>query len=196
MTHFGETLWQNMFQKPINKLLGRERDLAGLLGAVIAITESDFTLIESLDPAIADGHPEEITRQIVQNFIATARVLAMHDPGLRPDGAGGLLPQLSLTKGVVDFRPEDHRQGAHGDEEGGILWSQPALAVRGDSARADQQVDMRVIAHGAGPGVEHGQDGGAGAQVLRIGRELEDRRRRTLEQGPVKEFLVSKGQRA
>jgi hypothetical protein len=52
MTHFGETLWQNMFQKPINKLLGRERDLAGLLGAVIAITESDFTLVESLDPAI------------------------------------------------------------------------------------------------------------------------------------------------
>jgi Putative transposase len=43
--------------------------------------------------------------------------------------------------------------------------------IAGDAAARHDHVDMRVMGHGRAPGVEHGGDADAPAQVLGIGRD-------------------------
>ena len=58
----------------------------------------------------------------------------------------------------------------HGEQEAGLA-RQPSLAIQGDAATRHDHVDMRVMGHGRAPGVEHGGDADAGAQVLGIRRD-------------------------
>lgn len=41
--------------------------------------------------------------------------------------------------------------------------------ISGPSAGADQEMDVRMIKQGAGPGVQHGEDGGHGSHKTCIG---------------------------
>ena len=52
---------------------------------------------------------------------------------------------------------------------------------------------MRVLRHRRSPGVEHGGDADAGAEVLRVGRDRHHRLRRRTEQQIVDDRLVLQG---
>jgi hypothetical protein len=86
-----------MLEKPIDELLGWESDLAGLLGAVIAISERDLTVVESLEAAVADGHAEEVASQILEDFVPAAGVLAMNDPRLSPELLGKSIEPIGIV---------------------------------------------------------------------------------------------------
>ena len=66
----------------------------------------------------------------------------------------------------------------------------PAASVRRDAAARHDHMDMRMVRHRRSPGVEHGGDADAGAEVLRIGSDRQHRLRRCLEQQVVDERLV------
>ena len=65
--------------------------------------------------------------------------------------------------------------------------------VERDAAARHDHVDMRMVGHRRAPGVEHGGDADAGAEVLRIGRDRQHRLRRRPEQQVVDERLVLEG---
>jgi hypothetical protein len=90
--------------------------------------------------------------------------------------------------------PEQAGQDAHRHQEAGSA-SHPACAVERDPAARDDHVQMRMVGHRRAPGVEHGSGTDAGAEVLGIGRDGEQRLGRRLEQRVVDHRHVLVGDR-
>ena len=120
----------------------------------------------------------------------------MHDPGLLPNFGRDLLEEASRFESVSHFGSEDERQGAHGDQKVWVFGCLPVLAVGRQAPGADQKVGMRMVEHGARPGVEHAHQAGLSAQPPRIGAELLNAGRRRVEQQSVEELLSGTGQGA
>ncbi len=69
----------------------------------------------------------------------------------------------------------------------------PARAVERDPAAGHDHVDVRMVGQGRAPGVEHGRDADAGAEVARVGCDRQHRLRRGPEQQVVDRGLVGEG---
>ena len=63
---------------------------------------------------------------------------------------------------------EQARQHAHGQEEAGLA-GDPARPVRRQAAAGNDDVDVRMVGQRRAPGVEHGGEADARAQMLRVG---------------------------
>ena len=63
---------------------------------------------------------------------------------------------------------EETRQHAHGQEEAGLA-GDPARAVRRQAAAGNDDVDVRMVGERRAPGVQHGGEADARAQMLRVG---------------------------
>src|ERR1700736_5611914 len=84
---------------------------------------------------------------------------------------------------------EQAREHADGQEEAGPA-RYPTLAVERDAAARHDHVDVRVMAHGRAPAVQHGSDADAGAEVPGIGGDRGQGLGRSLEQEIVDDRLV------
>ena len=63
---------------------------------------------------------------------------------------------------------EQARQHAHGQEEAGLA-GDPARPVRRQAAAGNDDVDVRMMGQRRAPGVQHGGEADARAQMLRVG---------------------------
>jgi hypothetical protein len=180
----------------VDEFLGWYTHVAELLGAVVAITEGDLAVLEGFDPAVGDGDPEDIARQVLQDLGAGSGVLGVDDPGLPPHLSGDLVIEAQGLEGIAHLGAEDDRERAHGDQEGEVFGADPMLAVGAETTGADQEVRVRVIQHRPGPGVEDRQDGGRSPQPSGIGGELEDRTGGTPQECAVHGLLVTEGEGA
>ena len=63
---------------------------------------------------------------------------------------------------------EQAREHAHGQEEAGLA-GDPARPVRRQAAAGNDDVDMRMMGERRAPGVQHGGEADARAQMLRVG---------------------------
>jgi len=157
--------------KTADEFLGAERHALKLLRAVVAITKGDLAVGKSLQPAVGDRDAKGITGQIAEDFFARSGVLAVDDPGLRPGFFRRWFQPMGLGQSVPHFGAKEDRQGANGNKKVWMFGRRPAL-ILGPSAGTDQQVDMRMIKQRARPGMQHGEDGGVGSQVLGIGGQF------------------------
>ncbi len=85
VSDFDTAAWQNVLKEPSNEFTGRKRDAAGLLGLVIAVAETDLTVVDGFDPAVGDGDAEYIAAEIVEDLFTTARMLSVNDPFFLPE---------------------------------------------------------------------------------------------------------------
>lgn len=69
----------------MDELGGREGDAVQLLAAVVTITESDLTILESFQATVANGDAEDVAGEIVEHLLAGAGGLAIHHPLFAPD---------------------------------------------------------------------------------------------------------------
>ena len=76
---------------------------------------------------------------------------------------------------------EQAREHAHRQEEARPA-RHPALAVERDAAARHDHVDMRMMGERRAPGVQHGGDADAGAEMLGIGGDRQHGLGRGLEQ--------------
>ena len=90
---------------------------------------------------------------------------------------------------------EQAREHAHGEEEAGLA-GDPAPVVRRQAAAGNDDVDMRMVGQRRAPGVQHGGEADARAQMLGVGRYREQRLGRGLEQQVVDDGLVGERQGA
>src|SRR5256885_1943582 len=58
----------------------RQSDTTNFLRAVIAVAESDYTVVDGFKPAVGDGDPEDIASEVVEHLIAASGMLGMNDP--------------------------------------------------------------------------------------------------------------------
>jgi len=114
-------------------------------------------------------------------------------------GESGQGPQAGQPPGLVEFEQPAEEQTAkeraqhpHRQEEG-RTGGYPALPIRRDAAARHDHVDVRMMRHRRSPGVKHGGDAEAGAEVLRVGRDRHHRRRRRPEQQIIDDGLVLPG---
>jgi hypothetical protein len=121
----------------------------------------------------------------------------LDDPAFLPCGRGDEREEGGLLQSVTELAEEDFGQSTRGQEEAGVFWFHPREPVVGQTAGRDEQVDVRVVEHGTGPGVEHGeQPRGGGAEVARVTGEFQDRRRGGLHDKTVDDLGVGSSERA
>jgi hypothetical protein len=84
---------------------------------------------------------------------------------------------------------EETRQNAHGEEEAGLA-GDPAPAVRRQAAAGNDDVDMWMMGERRAPGVQHGGEADARAEMLRVGGDGDQRLGRRPEQEVVEGGLV------
>jgi hypothetical protein len=77
---FDRTAWQDVLEEPVEELVNRERDMADLLRAIVAVTETDLALVEGFQPAIGNGDAEEVTAQIVEDLFTAPCGLSVNNP--------------------------------------------------------------------------------------------------------------------
>ena len=82
--------------------------------------------------------------------------------------------EARATNRIAQLGAEDAGQGPAGDEKLGMHGSNPALAVSPTAGR-DEDMDVRMVDHGAGPGVKDGEQAGTGSEVARIVGEFQER---------------------
>src|SRR5271166_6549085 len=90
---------------------------------------------------------------------------------------------------------EETRQHPHGQEEAGLA-GDPARTVRRQAAAGNDDVDVRMVGQRRAPGVEHGGEADARAQMLRVGGDRGQRLRGGPEQQVVDSGLVVERDRA
>ena len=99
---------------------------------------------------------------------------------------------MELDQPGEEQAAEERAQHPHRQQEGRTR-RYPAPPVERDAAARHDHVDMRMVRHRRSPGVEHGGDADAGAEVLRVSRDRHHRLRRRAEQQIVDDRLVLHG---
>ena len=95
-------------------------------------------------------------------------------------------------KALQEQAPEQPREHADGEEEAGPA-GYPSLPVQRDSATRHDHMDVWVMRERRAPAVQHGGEADAGAEVLRVGGDGDERLGRGLEQDIVDHGLVLVG---
>src|SRR6266516_2880298 len=132
-----------------------------LLAAVVPVAERHLALLEPFNAAVGDGDPKYVAAQVIEHLLSLAGVLAVNDPVVFPDGWRYLVEPAELVESGVELAAKDFAQGKARDQEGGMAGRDPVLAILGESAGADQQMDVGMIKQGPGPGMQDGQHGQA-----------------------------------
>jgi hypothetical protein len=99
-----------MLEKALEKRDAGERDAAKVLGPIVPIAERDLPVLDPFQRAVGDGDTEDVAAQIVKDLLAAPGVLAVYDPGRRPNGWWDLVEQTGVVEGGTNLRPEDLRQ--------------------------------------------------------------------------------------
>ena len=181
----------------------------GAVAAVVLVAEGDAGLVERDQPLVGDGDAVGVARQVGQHGLGSGEGrLGVDEPVLLAEGRqdGGEGAAVAQAGMVAEELEPARRHGAAasssrnsrrnslestrtGRRKAGPA-RHPALAVERDAAAGHDHVDVRVVGHGRAPGVEHGGDADAGAEVLRIGRDRQHRLRGGPEQEVVDHRLV------
>jgi hypothetical protein len=103
------------------------------------------------------------------------------------------LPGEVRCRELLQEQPaEQSREDPDRQEEPGPA-GDPALAIRRDAAAWHDDVEVWVVGQCRAPGVEHGGQADPGAEMLRVGRNGDERLGRRLEQQVVDDGLVLVG---
>ena len=181
-------------------------------GPVVLPFEGHALLVERDQPRVGDA--VGVAREIGENGLGSGEgPLGVDDPlgpaRSREDGVEGALvgergeiaeegEAASHMQGREPFEKqaaEETRQNAHGEEEAGRA-GDPARSVRRQAAARNDDVDMRMMGERRAPGVQHGGEADARAQMSGIGRERGQRLGRRSEQEVVDGGLVLERDRA
>jgi len=73
-----------VLEKPPEEFVSWKRDVANLLGLVIAIAESNSAAIDGFQTAVGDGDSEDVAGEIVQDLFTAAGMFTVNDPVFLP----------------------------------------------------------------------------------------------------------------
>ena len=142
------------------------------MATIVTKAEGHLMRIDALEAAVAQGDAKEIASQVGQDFLAPTGVLAVNHPVFLPDVGGG-----RRAAGRPFLKPHTAGRG-RGPRGPGRGPGRPGFSGRATGCdrqrvpRADQQVDMGMIAKSSSPGMEDGQATQTSAHVARVGGEL------------------------
>lgn len=148
---------QHMLKVPPHELPGSEPGYAGLRGLGVHILESHARIIGREDPLVADGGAEHIAREIADDRLARAGVLAVHAPRPAPDRVGELRVQVRGRRAerVIKAAPEGRPERLDRQEPVRLPTRHPALRIRTETATGNDEVDMGMMLKLSPSGVQN-----------------------------------------
>ena len=75
VTGFDRAAWKHVLEESRDEFDSRQSDTANFLRAVIAVAESDYTVVDGFKPAVGDGDPEDVASEVVEHLIAASGML-------------------------------------------------------------------------------------------------------------------------
>ena len=103
-----------MLQEPRDEILTGDHHVLQLVCLAIPIVECDLTVIDGIDPAVADRDAMDVTSEVGEHHLPVSCVLAVHDPVLLPNPRGGVLEKASSAQAITELAPEDRAEGRRG----------------------------------------------------------------------------------
>ena len=206
-----ETPGQNVEQKAADELGRLEcHDLVEVQAAatIVLVSEGHTCLVEREQPPVRDGDTVRVAREIRQHrFRPGEGRLGVDHPSPLPDwseitqkgpaiGETGLAAEEDELARAMQLDQSGQEQPAeelaqHPDrQEESRTRGNPARTIVRDAAAGYDHVNMGMMRHGRTPGVEHGGDADAGAEVLGIGSDRHHRLRGRPEQQIVDQGFV------
>src|SRR5215813_753463 len=146
--------------------------VAQLLTAIVAIAKSDLAQVKALEAIVTEGDAKEVAREIVEHLPPLAGRLAMDHPIFAPYSGWDVVEQISPFQCGTEFGAEDKGERLHWHEIVSVPGRQPRFTIRGEPTASHQQMDVRMIKHGPGPGVQYCQAAPAATQIARIAGQL------------------------
>ena len=126
---FDTAWWQDVLKETFDKVEPRKGDVADLLSFIVAVVETDLSVIERFQTAVADGDAEDVAAQILQDLFTAASRLTVNDPFFLPERWIQTAEQARLFQAGTDFGAENHRQCLDGNQELGVFGMDP-LVIR------------------------------------------------------------------
>ncbi len=71
--------------KALHKLRRRDSNSAQFLRAIIPIPKGDLAILQRFQPGVCNGDAKHVAAQILEDLLAAASRLRVHDPILLPD---------------------------------------------------------------------------------------------------------------
>ena len=65
--------------------MGRQRDVANLASAIVAVAELDLAVADRFQTAVGDGDAEDVAAQIAEDLLTAAGGLTVNDPFCIPE---------------------------------------------------------------------------------------------------------------
>jgi hypothetical protein len=96
-----------MQQEAVNELLGRERDTAQFLAAIVAIAKGHLAMLEVFEATVGNGDAEEVTGQILEHLETLAGALTIDDPVFAPHWRWHLCEQAGALEGGTELGAKD-----------------------------------------------------------------------------------------
>ena len=155
--HLLHALGQHVLEESPDELHRIEGHSPPAVGSAPAVGEGDRVVVAGDDAVITDADSEHVGRQILQRHAAVPHGLGVDDPGSFPDGWIDFLEEPGLAEFVAELRPEQDRQGLHGQEER-RSGRDPGVAIGADGSAGHDVVDVGVVVEGAIPGVQHAEE--------------------------------------
>ena len=171
-----------MLEEALEKVHAGECPPTEMSGPIVSIAEGDLPVLDPCQRTVGDGDAKDVAAQVVEDLLAAPGVLAVHDPGRRPNRWGNLVEQAGALEGGADRRPEDLRQGADRDEIAPVRRGDPRGAIGGEPPGGDEQMDVRMVPEIAGPRMQDRQTAEPPSHISDIAGEREEGRRRALHQ--------------
>lgn len=172
VAHFSAASGQHVLEEAFEKFDSGDGGTLDELSFVVAIAERDVSVANRFDAAVGDGNAKHIPAEIFQNLVARTGMPGVNHPGFCPDRGRDALKQASLIERGTHLGAKDQRQGSNRNQKGRIFRSNPACTVQGKASGGDEHVNVRMIEHGPGPGVQDGENPGARAEITRIPSQL------------------------
>lgn len=145
-----------MLQKAADELRRRECHRPLALTVHLAVAKHHLSIVGPKEALLRDRHLEHKAGEILEARLRVADRLAIDVPVNRPDGGVDLSEPAGGVHRIAELRPEDRRQGPHGQKATAVGRVPAAIGTIKPAAR-DHVVEMRMVLELPAPGVQHPQ---------------------------------------
>jgi hypothetical protein len=84
ITNFGRAARQDVLQEAMDELESGKCDLSNLMRSIVGVAKTNLPIFDGFQAAVGDSNAENIACQILEDSVASASRLGMHDPFLLP----------------------------------------------------------------------------------------------------------------
>ena len=154
------------------------------------VAEGDATVFKAFEAVVGERDVVDVAREVARRMLPAADLLHVDRPGFLPHARIDHAAQARPDQGVAHLRAKDRGERVARQEEPRVRGLDPRRAVGREPPGGDEEVRMRMVLHGARPGVEDRHDAERAADPRAIVGERLDGRGSFAQERGVDELLV------